>query len=139
VAEREAALKMLDNSVPPKDERKPGQKIALGAGTQFQEEGFIRQLRDREVAPHVFEYTQGGSNMGKNSLTGEERQDPRRSIGQHKRKLIERVFDRSKLTGRSSPAKLRGLKRVDWFYRLAIVACNLVRMGKLIPIQAPAA
>jgi hypothetical protein len=34
--------------------------------------------------------------------------------------------------------KLRGLNRVDWFNRLAIAAYNLVRMRKLIPIQAPA-
>ena len=32
--------------------------------------------------------------------------------------------------------KLRGLKRVDWFYRLIITAYNLVRMRRLIPIQA---
>ena len=34
--------------------------------------------------------------------------------------------------------KLRGLKRVDWFYRLTITAYNLVRMRRLIPIQAMA-
>ena len=31
--------------------------------------------------------------------------------------------------------KLRGLKRVDWFYRLTIVAHNLVRMRRLIAIE----
>jgi hypothetical protein len=31
-------------------------------------------------------------NLGKNSLTEEERADKRRSISQRKRKLIERVF-----------------------------------------------
>ena len=35
--------------------------------------------------------------------------------------------------------KLRGLQRVDWFYRLTIAAYNLVRMRKLIPIQDMAA
>jgi len=34
--------------------------------------------------------------------------------------------------------KLRGLARVDWFYRLVLVGYNLVRMRKLIPIQSPA-
>jgi hypothetical protein len=33
-----------------------------------------------------------------------------------------------------SPFKLRGLKRVDWFYRLVVTAYNLMRLGKLIPI-----
>jgi hypothetical protein len=34
--------------------------------------------------------------------------------------------------------KLRGLDRVDWFYRLTMVAHNLVRMRGLIPIEAMA-
>jgi hypothetical protein len=50
--------------------------------------------------------------------------------------LIERVFGWSKLTGPLRQVKLRGLKRVDWFYRLTIAAYNLVRMRRLIPIQA---
>jgi transposase len=137
VAEREAALAMLDRAVAPKQKRPPEQRITLGADTQYQEEKFIRDLRDREVAPHVSEYTQGGSNLGKNSLTGEEQQDPRRRISQRKRKLIERVFGWSKLTGPLRQVKLRGLKRVDWFYRLTLVAYNLVRMRKLVPIPAP--
>jgi transposase len=136
VAEREAALAMLDRTVAPKGKRKPEQKMTLGADTLYQDGKFVQDLRDREVAPHVSEYTQGGSNMGKNSLNEEEQQDPRRSISQRKRKLIERVFGWSKLTGLLRQVKLRGLKRVDWFYRLVIVAYNLVRMRKLIPIQA---
>jgi hypothetical protein len=96
----------------------------------------VQDLRDRAVAPHVSEYTQGGSNMGKNSLTDEERQDPRRTISQRKRKLIERVFGWSKLDRPLRQVKLRGLKRVDWFYRLTIVAHNLVRMRRLIPIES---
>jgi transposase len=137
VAEREMALKLLDRTVPPKDERKPEQKITLGADTQYQEEDFVQGLRDREVAPHVSEYVKG--NLGKNSLSAAERADERRSISQRKRKLIERVFGWSKLTGPLRQVKLRGLERVDWFYRLTIAAYNLVRMRRLIPIQAMAA
>jgi hypothetical protein len=134
VAEREVALKLLDRTVAAKEKRKTEQKIALGADTQFQEEGFVQGLRDREVAPHISEYVKG--NLGKNSLTAAERADERRSIGQRKRKLIERVFGWSKLAGPLRQVKLRGLKRVDWFYRLTITAYNLVRMRRLIPIQA---
>jgi transposase len=134
VAEREAALRMLDRTVRPKDQRAPEQKITLGADTQYQEEAFIEDLREREVAPHVSEYVKG--NLGKNSLTEEERQDARRSISQRKRKLIERVFGWSKLDRGLRQVKLRGLDRVDWFYRLTIVAHNLVRMRRLIAIEA---
>ena len=75
VGEREAALRMLDRTVAPKDKRNPEQKITLGADTQYQEEKFVQELRERAVAPHVSEYTQGGANMGKNSLTEQERGD----------------------------------------------------------------
>ena len=136
VAERESALRMLDRSVAAKAQRAAGQQITLGADTQYQEGGFAQGLRDREVAPHVAEYVQG--NLGKNSLTEEERADPRRAISQRRRKLIEKVFGWAKLIGPLRQIKLRGLKRVDWFHRLVMVSYNLVRMRKLIPIQAAA-
>jgi transposase len=138
IAEREAALRMLDRVVAPKQKRKAEEKITLGADTQYQEETFIQDLREREVAPHVSQYTKGEQNMGKNSLTAEERQDPRHTVSQRKRKRIERVFGWSKLDRPLRQVKLRGLKRVDWFYRLTIAAYNLVRMRRLIPIQAMA-
>lgn len=133
IAEREMALALLDRVVVPKEERADKQ-ITLGADTQYQEEKFIEALRQREVAPHVSEYVKG--NLEKNSLTEAERSDERRSISQRKRKLIERVFGWSKLDRPLRQVKLRGLDRVDWFYRMTIVAQNLVRMRRLIPIEA---
>ena len=134
VAEREAAIRMLDRTVAPKDKRNPERKITLGADTQYQEEKFIEDLRQREVAPLVSEYVEG--NLGKNSLTEKERADERRAISQRKRKLIERVFGWSKQTGPMRQVKLRGLDRVDWFWKLSITAQNLMRMRRLIPIES---
>ena len=88
-------------------------------------------------SPHGREYGEG--NVGQNSLTEEERADPRRSISQRKRKLIERVFGWSKLDRPLRQVKLRGLDRVDWFYRRTIAAYHLVRMRSLILIQPTAA
>jgi len=135
VAEREMALKSLDRVIPPKNKRR-GRRITLGADTQYQEAAFIEGLRKRKVAPHVSEYVEG--NLGKNSLSEKERADERRSTSQRKRKLIERVFGWSKLDRLLRQVKVRGLKRVDWIYRLTITAYNLVRMSRLIPIQAVA-
>jgi transposase len=137
-SEREAAVEMLDRTLVPKEQRNPEQKITLGADTLYQDRKFVQDLRDRGVAPHVSEYTQQSSNLGKNSLNAEERADPRRSISQRKRKLIERVFGWSKEDSVLRQVKLRGLERVDWFYRLTMAAHNLVRMRKLIPIQVTA-
>lgn len=132
VAEREVALQLLDRVVPPVEQRVGGQQITLGADTQYQEAQFVQGLRDRKVAPHISEYEV--RNRGKNSLSEEERADPRRPISQRKRKLIERVFGWAKLDHSLRQVKLRGRKRVDWFYRLTMAAYNLVRLRSLIPV-----
>jgi transposase len=132
-AEREAGLAMLAEVVGGKEQRAPGAEITLGADTQYQDPKFIAALREYGVAPHVSEYTKG-ANVCKNALNESERTDPRRSISQRKRKLIERVFGWAKLDRPLQQMKLRGLARVDWFYRLVVTAHNLMRMGKLIPM-----
>ena len=136
VAEREVALGMLDQVVEAKERRPPGPAITLGADTQYQDEKFITALRERAVAPHVSEYTKGVANLGKNALNEAERSDPRRLLSQQKRKLIERVFGWAKLDRQLKQIKLRGLPRVDWFYRLVVAAYNLLRLGRLIPLPA---
>jgi transposase len=133
-AEREIAVDLLDQVLVTVQQRNPEQQITLGADTQYQDEKFIEDLRQRKIAPHVSEYVKG--NLGKNSLTEAERADPRRPISQQKRKLIERVFGWAKLDRQLRQVKLRGLQRVDWFFRLAVTAYNLVRMRRLIPFSA---
>jgi hypothetical protein len=98
-------------------------------GAQLQEKKFIEALRRRSGV--ASEYAEG--NLGTNSLTDKERQDARRLISQRKRKLIERAFGWSKLDRPLRQVKLRGLARVDWFYRLPTAAYNLVRMWRPIP------
>ena len=137
VAEREAAIRMIDTAVRPQQDRAPEQKMTLSADTQYQEEKFVEALRQRKIAPHVSEYTTG-PNMAKNCLTEAERSDGRRAISQRKRKLIEKVFGWSKADSILRQVKVRGLARVDWFYRLTIVVFNLVRLRRLIPIQQAA-
>ena len=136
-AEAGAGIEMLDRALAQRAEPVAGQQITLGADTGYQQERFVEALRKRQVAPHVSEYVKG--NLQKNRLRPEERSDERSAISQRKRKLIERVFGWAKLSTGLRQVKLRGLKRVDWFYRLTIAAYNLVRMRRLIPIQAMAA
>lgn len=131
-AEREAAISMLDQVVAPPQER--GElDVTLGADTQYQTAEFIEALRKRAIAPHVSEYVKG--NLDKNQLTEAERADARRLISQRKRKLVERIFGWSKLDRMMRQVKVRGLARVDWFYRLTIAAYNLMRMRRLNSIE----
>jgi len=124
--ERRAALKMLKRL-------KRGKRTTLGADKSYQQEGFVRGLRAERVAPHVAEYAPNPKWV--NWLTESERKDAGFSISQRKRKLVEKVFGWMK-QGRLRQVKVRGLRRVDWLFQLAAAAHNLLRMSKLIPLQA---
>ena len=125
-AERKAALALL------KRLKRRG-RMTLGADKSYQEESFVRQLRAEQVAPHVAEYTP--NRKWPNWLTEAERSDPGLATSQRKRKLVEKVFGWIK-QDRLRQIKLRGVRRVDWLFQLAAAAHNLLRMSKLIPIQA---
>ena len=58
-------------------------------------------------------------------------------LSQKKRKLVEKSFGWLK-QDRLRQVKLRGLKKVDWLFRFSAAAHNLLRLSKLIPIQASA-
>jgi hypothetical protein len=131
-AEREAALAMLDQWG-----RSPGRvseltrAITVGADKLYQEKEFITGLRERKAIPHVAEYEPNPH--WPNWLTEQERQDPGYAISQRKRKLIEKVFGWAKLDSILRQVKVRGVKKVDWLFRLLVTAANLVRLVKLIP------
>src|SRR6266536_765291 len=129
-AEREAALAMLDQRGRSPDKiRGETAVITLGADKLYQEEKFVAGLRERKVIPHVAEYA--SNDQWPNWLRDEERQHPGFTISQKKRKLVEKVFGWGKLDSILRQVKLRGVKKVDWFFRLLATAANLVRMVKL--------
>ena len=137
-AEEEAGLKMLAGIKRTKDENTSELiQITLGADKAYQTEKFIKGLRERKVCPHIAEYEPNPK--WPNWLVKEEREHPGFSISQQKRKLVEKVFGWAKQARAVKQIKLRGLARVDWMFRLNMVAHNLVRMGKLIeqPVSVP--
>lgn len=126
--ERLAALEMIERL-------KRRGRITLGADKSYQEERFVRGLRKAEVTPHVAEYKPNPK--WPSWLTEAERSDPGLAISQKKRKLVEKSFGWMK-HDRLRQVKLRGLKRVDWLFRFAAAAHNLLRLSKLIPFPAAA-
>ena len=108
-----------------------GPRATLGADKLYQEEKFIKGLRQRRIAPHVAEYN--SSTKWPNFLSEAERNDPGFAVSQKKRKLVEQVFGWGKLDSLMRKIKLHGLRRVDWFFRFLVTAHNLVRMVKLVP------
>jgi IS5 family transposase len=128
-AEREAGLEMLEQL------RRRKRRITLGADKSYQAEEFISALRRHGIRPHVSQYAPNP--QWRNWLTEEERRDPAMALSQNKRKLVEKSFGWLK-QDRLRQVKLRGLKKVDWLFRFAAAAHNLVRLSKLVPIPAAA-
>jgi transposase len=122
-AEREAALAMLEQVA---DGRR---RITLGADKGYQEEEFVRKLREKKIAPHIAEYEPSKHNP--NWLHPEERDDPGYAESLRKRKLVEKIFGWVKSTGGMKKTKLRGVRKVDWMFRLATAVYNLWRMARM--------
>jgi len=126
-AEREAAVVMLDRLRAVRPHAGP---LTLGADKGYQNQQLIEQLRARQVAPHVAEYTPNPK--WPSFLTEAERTHPGFAISQRKRKLVEKVFGWAKLDRPLRQVKLRGLKRADWLMQLVAAAHNLRRMQTLL-------
>lgn len=121
-AEREAALTLLD-------QRRSRKRRTLGADKQYQEQRFVEALRARNIVPHIAEYERG--NLQRNSLRGDERNDPEFAQSQKKRKLVEQSFAWIKHWAGFRQVKLRSRRRVEWLFQIAAAAYNLVRMTRL--------
>jgi len=133
-AEREAGLQMVQ-ALQRVQEKGEVQAITLGGDKAYQEERFISSLRALRVIPHIAEYAKP-SWQWPNWLTSSERGPLGYALSQRKRKLVEKAFAWIKFVAGLRRTKLRGRRRVDWIFRLAAAACNLIRLAKLIPVSA---
>jgi transposase len=130
-AEREAVLQLLD--------RRPGRRrITLGADKAYDVRQFIRDLRARAVTPHVAIDGHTCRN-GTPRPTAIDRCTTRQAgyaNSQRCRRRIEEVFGWIKSSAGLAKVKLRGRRRVDAAFTLALAAYNLIRLPKL-PAGAP--
>jgi transposase len=125
-AEREAALAMLPQM------SNGRRRTTLGADKGYQERKFLQCLRNWRVVPHVAEYG-GKPRPWLGGLRAEERNDPGFEQSQKKRKRVEQVFGWIKEVAGMRQTKFRGRRRVEWMFRLALSAFNLLRMQRLLP------
>ena len=124
-AEREAALAMMSTMA-----RRNG-PVTVAADRNYQERTFIEGLRSLGVIPLVAEYKE--SKNWPNWLLPSEREHPRYAMSQKRRRRIEKVFSWIKGVAGLHRTRFRGRRRVDWIFRLAAAAHNLMRMVKLLP------
>ena len=121
-AEPEAALELV--------EQIPGwHRITLGADKGYDRKELVQELRDHHVTPHL---------ARKLSTILDERttRHPGYLMSQRKRKRIEEIFGWLKTVAGLRKTRHRGVARVDWGFRFALAAYNLVRMRNLM-LAAP--
>jgi transposase len=121
-AEPEAALAMV--------EQIPGwRRITLGADKGYDRKELVQELREHQVTPHF---------ALKQTTIIDQRttRHPGYAISQRKRKRVEEIFGWLKTVAGLRKTRHRGAARVDWSFRFALAAYNLVRMRNLVPAPA---
>src|SRR6185312_5788305 len=128
-AERDVALTMVD-----RHRGRRRRRITLGADKAYDVAAFVQALKARSITPHI-------AIDGHLSTTGKRRRtaiDGRTThhagygISGRCRKRIEEVFGWVKGSAGLAKVKLRGRKRVDAVFTLALAAYNLIRLPKLL-------
>src|SRR5438874_10125167 len=124
-AEREAALDMAA--------ARPGNhRITLAADKGYDVAGFVADLRQYNVTPHVAQNTTNR----RSAIDARTTRHPGYVVRGRVRKRIEEVFGWTKATAGFRKTRHRGLARVGWMFTLTATAYNLVRLPKLVAAVA---
>src|SRR6266568_7411446 len=120
-AEREAGLEMIA--------ARPGNhRITLGADKAYDVAGFVADLREYNVTPHVAQNTTNR----RSAIDARTTRHPGYAVSGRVRKRIEEVFGWTKAAAGFRKTHHRGLARVGWMFTLTATAYNLVRLPKLV-------
>ena len=126
-AEREAALAMLDR-------RGRCRRITLGADKAYDVRGFVGDLRQRRVTPHVARDNHL-TKTGKRRTSAIDARTTRHAgyaVSQCIRKRIEEGFGWIKTVAGLDQTRHRGIDWVGWMFGLTAAAYNLIRLPKLL-------
>lgn len=118
-AEREAGLQMLDR-------RRGKRRVTLGADKGYDTRDFVRELRLRNVTPHIAQNTTNRASAIDRRTT----RHPGYRISQVLRKRVEEIFGWAKSVGGLARSRLRGLPRVTFQVLSTLTAYNLVRLAR---------
>jgi transposase len=124
-AEREAAKVMLADArgVLGDDDI----EITVGADKGYDAAEFIKACGEMKVTPHVAQNKSGRRSAVPDDIA----QSEEYATSQKRRKVIEQGFGWAKQIGNIRQVMVRGIKRVDQAFVLAMAAYNLVRMRTL--------
>ncbi|MGH7948733.1 MAG: IS5 family transposase [Candidatus Binataceae bacterium] len=119
-AERDAALAMAEGLMP---------GSSLGADKAYDTQGFVADLRELEIVPHV---AQNLNRRGGSAIDGRTTRHRSYQVSQVIRKRIEEAFGWGKEIGGLRQTKLRGVDRVRQHFEIVMSAYNLLRIRNLL-------
>jgi transposase len=119
-AEREAAVDMVSGKAASK-------RITLGADKGYDTAGFVEQLREIEVTPHVAQNTTNR----KSAIDGRTTRHEGYAVSQRKRKRVEEVFGWLKTVALQRKSRFIGPERTGCMFTLGAALYNMVRMRNL--------
>lgn len=121
-AEREAAAEMLGDVAGDK-------RVTVGTDKAYDTQGFVAQMRAKNVTPHVTQNTNGRNS----AIDGRTTRHEGYTASLRCRARIEEIFGWLKTVGGQRKTRYRGEGRVAWMFEFSLAAYNLVRMRKLVP------
>jgi transposase len=124
-AERDAAAQLMRG--------RGGRGVTLGADKAYDTHGLVGRLRALGVTPHV---TQNDTRRGGSAIDLRTTRHAGYAVSQRKRKRIEECFGWMKTVGLFAQTRHRGVARVGWSFTFLAAAYNLVRLRRLLPLQA---
>ena len=126
-AERLAALDLIA----PHGDRP--RAVTLGADKGYDATDFVRELRERNVRPHVAQSSSGR----RSAIDRRTTRHPGYATSQRSRKRIAEAFGWIKTVAGLRKTRFRGLARVDLAFTFAAAAYNLVRLPRLLAGASP--
>jgi len=105
-------------------------RVTVGGDKNYDTKGFVHQLREMGVTPHVAQYPETPHRGS--AIDARTTHHPGYAVSQQKRKLVEQCFGWMKTVGLLRKLRHRGGARVNWIFIFTAAAFNLVRMRTLL-------
>jgi transposase len=118
--ERDAALVMLAD--------RPGGRLTVAGDKGYDYPDFVAELRQMAVTAHIAQNTTNR----RSAIDGRTTRHPGYVISQRVRKRVEEAFGWMKTIGLLRKLRHRGGPRVEWIFRFAAAAYNLIRIRNLV-------
>jgi len=125
--ERQAALRMIDRSVP------GTRRITVAADKGYDTRGFVAGCRERRVTPHVARNTK---RTGGSAIDHRTTRHAGYRVSQRIRKKVEEIFGWCKTVGGFRRTRYKGRDRTQLAAWLVGTAYNLLRIAKLEGLAA---